>query len=621
MRGATVPPMASSSNKLQTGAYLMLAGGFVLSALANIKNGMTASAGAAEGLGETLPEMKPGRVLPLPRAKLPSTTSNGVGKPKLKQYDISDIDTRVGLIGELIRKGSLSPDLRERTIEILSLKCDALGRPSANGPHWCVREKDCLGEVKAIFEAIRNPRSKYAVRYTRDAMLADVFTAPERTLLKSHGGDCFVKGTKVLLREGHKLVPIESLREGDEVWGYNAWTKVTKLWGDKGILPTWLIRLNNGSSMRLTPDHKVWVADRLPQVERHTQSDAHVPMSQQVTNLRRIHVRDLKKGDVVLSPDRVDYGTSTMDSDRALVEGLYLSDGWCDENRFCISGKDGHPKEMQKLAVKEVCDRLGVTTSPHERYIRVQDADWTARLKQMGTHAPQKHALSIDLEQAAADKLLIGIMADAGLNSNEKTVTFTTTSRDLWLQTRVLLKQQGVHCSERFLTDHGGLGRNPIYRLQTRVPYFNRPVDMKAEKLLAVKEVVQDDLALPCFDIETEDHFVWLPEADWTTSQCDDYVIVLGSMLMAVGHPVRMRVVATRRDGMADATAPWSHIYLLTPTTFDNPKAKWISVDASMDKPLGWEAPGAREVAASGKPSGIIARVRDYSVIKPNEVG
>lgn len=291
MRGATVPHMASSSNKLQTGAYLMLAGGFVLSALANIKNGMTASAGAAEGLGETLPETKPGRVLPLPRAKLPSTTTNGVGKPKLKQYDINDIDTRVGLIGELIRKGSLSPDLRERTIEILSLKCDALGRPSANGPHWCVREKDCLGEVKAIFEAIRNPRSKYAVRYTRDAMLADVFTAPERTLLKSHGGDC------------------------------------------------------------------------------------------------------------------------------------------------------------------------------------------------------------------------------------------------------------------------------------------------------------------------------------------DDYVIVLGSMLMAVGHPVRMRVVATRREGMADATAPWSHIYLLTPTTFDNPKAKWISVDASMDKPLGWEAPGAREVAASGKPSGIIARVRDYSVIKPNEVG
>lgn len=263
----------------------MLAGGFILSAVANMKN--AAESGATHGLGdgEAQPSPKAGRVLPLPKAALPTS----VGKPKLKQYDISDIDTRVGLIGELIRKGSLSPDLRERTIEILSLKCDALGRVSNAGSQWCVKEKDCLGEVKAIFEAIRNPRSKYAVRYTRDAMLADVFTAPERTLLKSHGGDC------------------------------------------------------------------------------------------------------------------------------------------------------------------------------------------------------------------------------------------------------------------------------------------------------------------------------------------DDYVITLGSMLMGVGHPVRMRVIATRRDGVPDKDAPWSHIYLLTPTTFDNPNAKWIAVDASMDKPLGWEAPGAREVAASGKASGIVARVRDYSILKPNE--
>jgi hypothetical protein len=95
---------------------------------------------------------------------------------------------------------------------------------------------------------------------------------------------------------------------------------------------------------------------------------------------------------------------------------------------------------------------------------------------------------------------------------------------------------------------------------------------------------------------------------------------------MSVGHPVRLRVVATRKEGTPDSKAPWSHIYLLTPTTFDNPNAKWVaaahawlSVDGSMDKPLGWEAPGAREVAATGKPSGIIARVRDYSLMKPSD--
>ena len=187
--------MSDAGRKFQIAASLTLAGGFILSALAQMKNGVNTAAGAAAAEAETplrgVGQVKPGRVQPLPKAKLPTRMGPQVpGKPTLKQYDINDIDSRVGLIGELIRKGSLNPDLREKTVEILSLKCDVLGRVDPKGGQWCVKEKDCLGEVKAIFEAIRNPRSKFAVRYTRDAMLADVFTAPERTLLKSHGGDC-----------------------------------------------------------------------------------------------------------------------------------------------------------------------------------------------------------------------------------------------------------------------------------------------------------------------------------------------------------------------------------------------------------------------------------------------
>lgn len=276
----------------------MLAGGFVLSAMSHVQR-MRATAAGLKGLGDdaTAPDglLSHGKVLALPSVKLPTKMPEAgeLGKPKLAQYNVKDIDTRVGFIGELIRKGSLSPDLRERTVELLATKCDSFGRVDPNGGQWCHKEKDCLSEVKAIFTAIRDPRSKYAIRYTRDAMLADVFTAPERTLLKTHGGDC------------------------------------------------------------------------------------------------------------------------------------------------------------------------------------------------------------------------------------------------------------------------------------------------------------------------------------------DDYVITLGSMLMSVGHPVRLRVIATKRDGVEDSTAPWSHIYLLTPTTFDNPKAKWIpmwvSVDGSMDKPLGWEAPGASEMAKTGKPSGMVARVKDYTLIKPTD--
>lgn len=266
------------ARKLQVGAYFMLAGGFVLSAAAAMKS---KDDGNVKGLGQAIPPRVPSRAAP-----------RQLQSPKTKQYDVENIDDRVALIGDLIRKGSLNSDLREKTLAILSTKCDRLGRvqKGSSGETYCVPEKDCLAEVKAMFEVVRNPRSKYSVRYTRDALLADVFTAPERTLLKTHAGDC------------------------------------------------------------------------------------------------------------------------------------------------------------------------------------------------------------------------------------------------------------------------------------------------------------------------------------------DDYCILLGAMLMATGHPVRLRILATRRPGVDDRIAPWSHIYLLTPTKFDDPRAKWIAVDASMDKPLSWEAPGAREVAATGKPAGIVARVRDYNVVKPNEV-
>lgn len=263
----------------------MLAGGFVLSALAQVKL-MRSGATRLEGvLGEIEPSPVQPRAHALPKVKLPTVTS----KPKLAQYDVKSIDTRVGLIGELVRKGSLNPELREKTVEILAQKCDKLGQVSVNGDRWCVAEKDCLGEVRALFDVVKNPKSKYAVRYTRDALLADVFTAPERTLFKTHAGDC------------------------------------------------------------------------------------------------------------------------------------------------------------------------------------------------------------------------------------------------------------------------------------------------------------------------------------------DDSACLLGAMLMAVGHPVRLRVIATRRPGVPDSQVSWSHIYLLTPTAFDDPNAPWIAVDASMNKPLGWEAPGAKEVAATGKPAGIVARVKDFTLVKPGD--
>ena len=79
---------------------------------------------------------------------------------------------------------------------------------------------------------------------------------------------------------------------------------------------------------------------------------------------------------------------------------------------------------------------------------------------------------------------------------------------------------------------------------------------------------------------------------------CDDYTIVLGSMLQAVGYPVKARVIRTRDRKPGD----WNHIYLLVGLPPGGPK-KWIPLDASVDQPAGWQAPKS-----------MIAEVRDFEV-------
>jgi hypothetical protein len=77
---------------------------------------------------------------------------------------------------------------------------------------------------------------------------------------------------------------------------------------------------------------------------------------------------------------------------------------------------------------------------------------------------------------------------------------------------------------------------------------------------------------------------------------CDDYTITLGALLQAIGYPVKCRVIQT-----VDSD-DWNHIYLLCGLPPRNP-TKWKVLDASMDKPAGWECPKR-----------MISKMRDFMV-------
>ncbi len=61
---------------------------------------------------------------------------------------------------------------------------------------------------------------------------------------------------------------------------------------------------------------------------------------------------------------------------------------------------------------------------------------------------------------------------------------------------------------------------------------------------------------------------------------CDDFTILLGSMLEAIGHPVRL--VVTGPDPLRPKL--FSHIYV---EAFH--QGRWVALDATMPYPMGWE--------------------------------
>src|SRR5580658_8754610 len=219
------------------GTGLVVIGGIL--DLIGYDEGSSASSIAGPGLGRLggQPSDPMNRLLPANKVPLKSTT-----------HQVKNINERVGYICRLILRGSESPKVRDAVAQILNKRC---------GTKWCVPPKDANAEVAALYQAVTDPRSKFAVRYTRDHRELDQFHSADK-LMKMNIGDCFVYGTRVL-RDDHKLVPIESLRIGDHIWGYDRWSLVTNTW-ERGQRKTWNVRLNNGSSMRLTSEHKVFVA-------------------------------------------------------------------------------------------------------------------------------------------------------------------------------------------------------------------------------------------------------------------------------------------------------------------------------------------------------------------------
>ena len=132
-------------------------------------------------------------------------------------------------------------------------------------------------------------------------------------------------------------------------------------------------------------------------------------------------------------------------------------------------------------------------------------------------------------------------------------------------------------------------------------PEKNNPEEVKAVFAFVRKHVryVRDPIGIDTFQHALRTLHKDVSSIGFGGGDCDDYTIVLGSMLGAIGFPVKSRIIQT-----TDADS-WNHIYLLVGLPPRNPPKQagapgtarlssgqgWIPLDASVTKPAGWEAP------------------------------
>jgi len=417
--------------------------------------------------------------------------------------------------------------------------------------------------------------------------------------LKVRFGDCLPEDTLLLTSE-HKLVPIAHVEAGMKIWGRDRWSEVQAV-VEKGPLEVTTLQLNNGMSFQATAGHKVYV-DSCKRHGPHCRSTNKWCKDREFVRLK---VSELEVGDILLQPESIEYGEEEFDAKRAKVEGYYLADGWL---RFggkaweskaygiCIAGKDGHPKEWQKAIIEELCHDLGVPTLMHDRWIEIKSPTWAKELMECGHGAANKQVRSLGWNREAAQALLSGLLADAGKNTNGG-VTYSTTSKKLALQFRILQRMQGAACSERCLLEHGGLGQNPIYRVIPRV----ERTDGKQSKRCAIKAIVRDGTTVPCYDIQTDDHYVYLPEADVVVSNCDDLSILIYTMAASIGLPVKFvlggfdrktkrATTWTDDGGHVPRSMEANHIFCAMGWPVGRPTT-WRVAEGSMKLPLGKAAP------------------------------
>ena len=487
------------------------------------------------------------------------------------------IARKVQKIFKLIATSRASPSVRKLAFALLEK----------------VPERNYLSEISSIFYWVRDK-----VRYTHDPYKTDVFEDAEWTL-KTLAGDCFTLDTDIVVRSKitgfYDVLPLGALEVNFyqyEALSYNFTEGKFEFkdilgWFRRGIKDVYLVKTDNGFEFKCTLNHRFFRLYMKP----YSMKEVTLGEIKEEIDWENNKGRSTNTTRRVACAYKIPSLDVSIDSpDELWLAGIYAAEGGYDPlgyDKMFIANDDPVLREE----IRERLDRIGVPYSESKRlkhsYITIRASSFRDRLKELGgtslskTIPPRILSATVEGLEAFVDAFAKGDAYIPRRFDRTRVLIHNTSSLDFVKRLKLIYLILGRALSYYYQENHMGAGSHPIWRL-------NEPrrgmVRKKREwfpgiEVRTIKSITHVGQEETC-DIFVADNHNFVLWNGVIAHNCDAHSVLLGSLLEAIGYPVRLKVVSY--DGIR-----YSHIYPLVGDRPWNP-TKWIPLDATIP----WAKPG-----------------------------
>jgi len=451
---------------------------------------------------------------------------------------------------------------------------------------------DYLSEYAAILNWVRKN-----VRYTRDPRTIEQIQMPAITV-ETKQGDCVTTDTKIIVVDARGHYRVKALSElRDDYHLYQAlsydfssqrWVfKPITAWLDKGEQETYRVVQTTGYTFRCTAGHDLLLWSQKKELwEERTLADA-------CGQLHENGARSLKQNWTLLAARQIPCleQPSEYNDDLAWLAGAYTAEGWSDATHCGIarSGED-------RVDVTRRLDALGMTYLVRDArpgtggYINVHQHALRPLLSVCGRCAKEKHfpwdllSAPLPLLQKLFDGYVWGDtwvnprVGDKTRSHSSHVLMHSTISDELALQLKLahLIFGRPLSGGGTPVVNHGGLGKNPIWRLweATGAHYQER---MPQLTNIGVRRVEYAGVAPVC-DITVADTHNFVLADGTLVHNCDDSSVLIGALVGAVGAQVRLvaGAFASSPKHPRNGQPLLSHVWL---EAYEPASAAWVVLD------------------------------------------